>query len=120
MHDTSSRCNFAAVTTCGSFSFPEATKIFVPTSVAWETAILSGLEGEAEQAATPPDKAENTLAFFHDNVNAPIASWKARDLFYDLSSIRILLQSLFQHWGNSHEMEKVVGPRKVDTLKNSE
>lgn len=81
MHDTSSRCKLATVTTCSSFSFPGVTKILVPTSVTWETAILSGLEGEAEQPVTSPDIAENTLAFLYDNINAPIASWMSRDLF---------------------------------------
>lgn len=100
---------FAAATTYSSFSLPGLTKIFVPASVDWETVILFGLEGEPEQPQTSSDHARNILAFLNNTIDAPRASWTARNLFYELSSIRILLHSLSQHWGVTKEMEEVVG-----------
>jgi hypothetical protein len=49
------------------------------------------------------------LRFLESSIDLPSANWTARNLFYELSSIRMLLHSLSQNWGVTQEMEEVVG-----------
>lgn len=112
MHDTSlPGALFAAATTYASFALPGLTKVFVPSAIDWDTVILSGLDNEP----LPPETSalaktrESTLRFLDSGIDAPSAEWTARNLFYKLSSIRMLLHSLSQHWGVTQEMEEVVG-----------
>jgi hypothetical protein len=112
MHDTClPGALFAAATTYASFALPGLTKIFVPASIDWDTVILSGLD---EASHVPPvslayEPTQNTLRFLESSLGIPPANWTARNLFYELSSIRMLLHSLSQHWGVTQEMEEVVG-----------
>jgi hypothetical protein len=112
MHDTClPGALFAAATTYASFALPGLTKVFVPPSIDWDTVILSGLDDASPVPTIPPadEHAQNTLRFLEQNNGMPPADWTARNLFYELSSIRMLLHSLSQHWGVTQEMEEVVG-----------
>jgi hypothetical protein len=112
MHDTClPGALFAAATTYASFALPGLTKVFVPASIDWDTVILSGLDDASHvPTITPADEPiQNTLRFLENSIVMPPADWTARNLFYELSSIRMLLHSLSQHWGVTQEMEEVVG-----------
>lgn len=112
MHDTClPSALFAAATTYASFALPGLTKVFVPAAIDWDTVILSGLDDDFHVPTTPnPDEPQhNTLRFMESSIDVPPPSWTARNLFYDLSSIRMLLHSLSQNWGVTQEMEEVVG-----------
>jgi len=113
MHDTClPGALFAAATTYASFALPGLTKVFLPTTIDWDTVILSGLDDEETQTSSSPissDAKQNTLMFLESSIDMPSANWTARNLFYELSSIRMLLHSLSQNWGVTQEMEEVVG-----------
>jgi hypothetical protein len=113
MHDTClPGALFAAATTYASFALPGMTKVFLPSSIDWNTVILSGLDDDGVQAPTtslPGDDRRDTLRFLESSIDMPSANWTARNLFYELSSIRMLLHSLSQNWGVTQEMEEVVG-----------
>ena len=113
MHDTClPGALFAAATTYASFALPGLTKVFLPTSIDWDTVILSGLDNDGVQTATtslPGDAIRDTLKFLESSIDMPAANWTARNLFYELRSIRMLLHSLSQNWGVTQEMEEVVG-----------
>lgn len=111
MHDTClPGALFAAATTYASFALPGLTKVFVPAAIDWETVILSGLEENSDVPMSPTTDGsrENTSKFLESNIDAYQTTWPARYLFYELSSIRMLLHSLSQHWGVTQEMEEVV------------
>ncbi|KAK5682980.1 hypothetical protein LTS10_004508 [Elasticomyces elasticus] len=113
MHDTClPGALFAAATTYASFALPGLTKVFLPVAIDWDTVILSGLDVEESEVPTSPMSSEarqNTLRFLESSIAMPSANWTARNLFYELSSIRVLLHSLSQNWGVTQEMEEVVG-----------
>lgn len=113
MHDTClPGALFAAATTYASFALPGLTKIFLPAAIDWDTVILSGLDdGDTQTPTTPSAGAarRNTLRFLESRIDMPSADWTARNLFYELSSIRVLLYCLSQNWGVTQEMEEVVG-----------
>ncbi|KAK4890534.1 hypothetical protein LTR27_010815 [Elasticomyces elasticus] len=113
MHDTClPGALFAAATTYASFALPGLTKVFLPVAIEWDTVILSGLDDNENQVPTSPMSSEarqNTLRFLESSIDMPSANWTARNLFYELSSIRVLLHSLSQNWGVTQEMEEVVG-----------
>ena len=113
MHDTClPGALFAAATTYASFALPGLTKVFLPAAIDWDTVILSGLDGDEGQVPTSflsSEDRQNTLIFLESSIDVPSASWTARNLFYELSSIRMLLHSLSQNWGVTQEMEEVVG-----------
>ncbi|KAK5694526.1 hypothetical protein LTR97_009116 [Elasticomyces elasticus] len=113
MHDTClPGALFAAATTYASFALPGLTKVFLPVAIDWDTVILSGLDDDENQMPTSPMSSEarqNTLRFLESSIDLPSANWTARNLFYELSSIRVLLHSLSQNWGVTQEMEEVVG-----------
>jgi hypothetical protein len=103
---------FAAATTYASFALPGLTKVFVPGSIDWDSVILSGLDDASNVFSMPTTSDEprqSTLRFLESSVDPIPADWTARNLFYELSSIRMLLHSLSQHWGVTQEMEEVVG-----------
>ncbi|KAI9148221.1 putative transporter [Paramyrothecium foliicola] len=101
---------FAAATTYSSFVLPGITKILVPATVDWEIIILHGLGHVVETvASTPSESTGDTLRFLQSVGDPEAGGWEARNLLYELSSIRILLHSLSQHWGVTQEMEEVVG-----------
>ncbi|KAK1657457.1 hypothetical protein BDP55DRAFT_721395 [Colletotrichum godetiae] len=111
IHDTSlPGALFAAATTYSSFALPGVSKIVVPASVHWESVLIHGLDN-VQDDAMPSLSGEtgNTLSFLRNNLGSPKADWIARNLLYELSSIRILLHSLSQHWGVTQEMEEVIG-----------
>jgi hypothetical protein len=113
MHDTClPGALFAAATTYASFALPGLTKVFVPGSIDWDSVILSGLDDASNISSIPTTSEEptqSTLRFLESSVDPIPADWTARNLFYELSSIRMLLHSLSQHWGVTQEMEEVVG-----------
>ncbi|KAL0930160.1 C2H2 type zinc finger domain protein [Colletotrichum truncatum] len=111
IHDTClSGALFAAATTYSSFALPGMSKIIVPGCVDWQRVILYGLDDASDIVLPPPsDEAIDTLAFLTNSVSPKITGWVTRNLVYELSSIRILLHSLSQHWGVTREMEEVVG-----------
>lgn len=111
MHDTClPGALFAAATTYASFALPGLTKVYVPAIVDWDAVILSGLDEDSDVPVTlaPDGVREDTSKFLESNIDTQRATWPARNLFYELSSIRLLLHSLSQHWGVTQEMEEVV------------
>jgi hypothetical protein len=113
MHDTClPGALFAAATTYASFALPGLTKVFLPAAIDWDTVILSGLDVDELELPTSPGSShikQDTLRFLESSIDLPSANWTARNLFYELSSIRMLLHSLSQNWGVTQEMEEVVG-----------
>lgn len=111
MHDTClPGALFAAATTYASFALPGLTKVYMPATVDWDAVILSGLDEDLDVPLTlaPNVVREDTFKFLKSNIDAQTTTWPARNLFYELSSIRMLLHSLSQHWGVTQEMEEVV------------
>lgn len=111
MHDTClPGALFAAATTYASFALPGLTKVYVPAIVDWDAVVLSGLDEDSDVPVTlaPDGVREDTSKFLESNIDTQRATWPARNLFYELSSIRMLLHSLSQHWGVTQEMEEVV------------
>ncbi|KAK3643999.1 hypothetical protein LTR56_009851 [Elasticomyces elasticus] len=113
MHDTClPGALFAAATTYASFALPGLTKVFLPVAIDWDTVILSGLDDDENQMPTSPvsnEARQNTLRFLESSIDMPSPNWTARNLFYELNAIRVLLHSLSQNWGVTQEMEEVVG-----------
>ncbi|KAF6816588.1 C2H2 type zinc finger domain protein [Colletotrichum plurivorum] len=113
VHDTSlPGALFAAATTYCSFALPGVSKILVPPMVDWEKVILCELDEESD-ASPLSDEGRDTLAFLQNDADYPAVGWVARNLVYEMSSTRILLHSLSQHWGVTQEMEEVVGAWEV-------
>ncbi|KAH8895354.1 cytochrome P450 [Thozetella sp. PMI_491] len=101
---------FAAATTYSSFALAGVSKALTPTFIDWETVILLGLEEAPEMSmSSTAEEARDTLVFLKGSPTSRPSGWVARNLIYELSSIRILLHSLSQHWGVTQEMEEVVG-----------
>ncbi|GIZ48522.1 hypothetical protein CKM354_001157600 [Cercospora kikuchii] len=97
---------FAVATTYSSFALPGLTKVFIPEAVDWDMVVSYGL-GEVEtewQSVTPSP----TLTFLSQSGTNSASGWTARNLLYELGSIRILLHSISQHWGVTQEMEEVI------------
>jgi hypothetical protein len=110
IHDTSlPGALFAAATTYCSFALPGASKILAPTSIDWDLVVSCGLENIPAVRAIPPSaEYTGTLEFLRNDMSPQTTGWIARNLVYEMSSVRILLHSESKYWGVTHEMEEVV------------
>lgn len=110
IHDTSlPGALFAAATTYCSFALPGASKVLVPTCIDWDLVVSFGLEDVPALRAVPPSAEYTvTLDFLGNDVIHHTTGWTARNLVYEMSSVRILLHSVSKYWGVTHEMEEVV------------
>lgn len=101
---------FAAATTYSSFALPGLTKVFVPEAVDWDVVVSYGLDDQPTSfTPTGSQTTDNTIAFLQNTGTTQTKGWVPRNLLYELSSVRILLHSLSQHWGVTQEMEEVIG-----------
>lgn len=102
---------FTAATTFASFALPGLIKISTPPLVDWRV-VLHHQELDADLTSTferaGSGQTEDTTRFLRNSGGVPLDQWVARNLLYELSSIRNLLHSVSQSWGVTEEMEQVV------------
>ncbi|KAI7197735.1 hypothetical protein KC363_g76 [Hortaea werneckii] len=102
---------FTAATTFASFALPGLTKISTPPHIDWRVVVHyqeldPDLTSTFETARS--DQTDDTARFLRKPGSLASDRWIARNLLYELSSIRNLLHSVSQSWGVTEEMEQVV------------
>ncbi|KAJ5611117.1 hypothetical protein N7510_007836 [Penicillium lagena] len=102
---------FAIATTYSSFALAGKPKVIIPSSTDWDTLLFSELEEvpSRREMAGGNTNMNNTIRFLGGEENVLEADCEARNLLYELGSIRILLRGLSYQWGVAQEMEEVVG-----------
>ena len=95
---------FTAASIFASFALSGVSKISIPVSIDWDTALMVGLEEKPDN-----ERDYNVTCFLKGQFDRLTENVEVHNLVYDLSSLRILLRGLSLQWGVMQEMEKVVG-----------